>query len=567
MGILRNLKVGQKLLILIATAGLLLLVIGGSGYSYMLSMAKDTKKMYTEQLLTIDSLAKLRSNIKDMNAYMLEAMLSKDKAYSKELVNSIQTLNNANLSKEKPELFPEEVINVETYKSLAEEFSNLREHALELAAENKNQEAYDYYVKEVKTQGKELESALNRIITYHEERAKNVDRENDDKVTTASIIIITVIVAGLVLLAVGGTLISRTITSPLNAIRKMLARAGDGDLTERSSYDSKDEIGQLAVSYNDMAANMKDTLNLVSGNAEMVVASSAQLNASAQQSTEASVHIANTIQELASGSERQLRSVEESTTAIEQISNHAISINDNVTSVTDNAAETAQISADGKKSIDEMIWQMNEISSNVEGLGKTIQALSERSAEIGTINDAITAIADQTNLLALNAAIEAARAGEHGKGFAVVADEVRKLAEQSVQSAEQIASLITTIQTDTKETIQSMETTATGVARGIDVAQTAGSSFESIERAIRNVNGQINDVADSITELTSGTQQVAASISSVKDIAEEAAAISQTVSAGTEEQVASMEEIETSATNLAEISEELQTAVSKFKLN
>ena len=566
MGFLKNMKVGKKLLVLIMIAGVLLLAIGGIGYAYMQSMAKDTKSMYKDQLVTINTLSQIKNNDLLMDGYMLESMVSDNKAFKADMQNKIKELINQNIEMETPSLFTEKAVSFEEYGNMVKGFSDLRSQSLELAAQNKNKEAYQFYLDNVKPQRERMSNAANKLITYHKDLADQVDRQNDQKVASASTIFVIMIAVGLIVLIAMGTLISRMITRPLTGIQGLLAKASEGDFTGQAQYKSKDELGHLAVSYNHMLDSVKETMQMVSENAEMVVASSAQLTASAQQSTDASSHIATTIQELASGSDRQLRSVEDSADAVGQISDYAEKINKNVSAVTDNANETAHISAEGKKSIDKMISQMNEINQNVTGLGKTVQALSDRSAQIGSINDAITAIADQTNLLALNAAIEAARAGEHGKGFAVVADEVRKLAEQSVQSAEQIARLIETIQTDTDETLHSMETTAKGVAIGIDVAQTAGASFDKIEKSIIDVTRQIGDVASAISQLSDGTQQVSSSIQFVKDIAEEAAASSQTVSAGTEEQVASMEEIESSATNLSRISDELQEAVQRFKL-
>ncbi|MBO1510231.1 methyl-accepting chemotaxis protein [Metabacillus bambusae] len=228
------------------------------------------------------------------------------------------------------------------------------------------------------------------------------------------------------------------------------------------------------------------------------------------------------------------------------------------------ANQTSEMSVDGKKSIDKVKRQLNLINDNVTGLGSAINGLSERSIEIGRINEVITAIAAQTNLLALNAAIEAARAGEHGKGFAVVADEVRKLAEQSASSAKQITNLIAVIQNDTNQTIHSMNSTTKEVDAGLTVVEEAGKSFEKIEDSIKEVVLQINDVTGAINQLSSGTSQVATSIKIVKEIAEESAVRNQNVSAATEEQLASMEEIETSSTNLAKMSEQLQLLIRKF---
>jgi len=548
-------------------AGILILAVALVGYSYMKEMAHDSKAMYEEELSNISALGQMRANNREMDSYMLQSMLTMDKTYTVELHDKIKVLIDENISLEKPELFSKNSVDMDTYGPIVGKFSDIRQQALDLSFENKNKEAYNLYLNKVIPQAEVLNDTVDQLVAYHDKEAKKVNDQNKSKVDTATAIFALTGLFGIGLLITGGTLITRSITIPLTEIGRLMKGTEEGDLTLKAEYESKDELGQLASSYNTMVDSLRQTISKVNENAEMVVAASAQLNASAEQSTEASSHIASTIQDLTMGSERQLHSVEDSTNAVEQITEYAESINTNTASVSGNAAETARISAEGKKTMDEMIEQMNEINKSVTGLHRIVRGLSERSAQIGSINDAITALADQTNLLALNAAIEAARAGEHGKGFAVVADEVRKLAEQSVNSADQIANLIKTIQNDTEDTLSSMEETAKGVEVGISVAKTAGDSFQHIEKAIYGVTSQIEGVADAIGKMSQGTQQVASSIINVKDVAEEAAALSQTVSGGTEEQLASMEEIEASAGNLAHISEELQHAVSRFKLS
>lgn len=210
---------------------------------------------------------------------------------------------------------------------------------------------------------------------------------------------------------------------------------------------------------------------------------------------------------------------------------------------------------------------MNSINQTVTGLANVVKGLGERSKQIGQIIEVITGIAEQTNLLALNAAIEAARAGENGRGFAVVADEVRKLAEQSAQSAQQISMLITAIQQETNEAVQSMEMATKEASNGIVVIHTAGESFVEIKNAIEEVAVQIQEVSASVQQMSAGAEQIVQSMQLVSKIAESAASGTQEVSAATEEQLASMQEISASAVSLSKMAEELQQLIQKFKIS
>ncbi|MEC2077158.1 HAMP domain-containing methyl-accepting chemotaxis protein [Metabacillus fastidiosus] len=566
MNVLSNMKISQKFLLLITISILSLGIIGFMGYTYIKEMANDSEVMYKEQLKPISSLGQMLANNRLMDAYMLEAILTDDPIRYEQLMQNLEDTIAQNIQLEVPELFTEEVITMDDYVKFVEGYTIVRKEALRLAEAGEDDKAYTYYVNEGSSKRDELQQFNSELKLYHESLAEKIYKQNHEKLKTATAVFLAVITAAMAVSITIGLMISRSIVNPIKRIQKLMVRAESGDFSISGSYRSKDEVGQLVTSFNKMIMGLREMIRTVNETSETVAASSQELSASAEHSAKASEHISLTIQQLAVGSNHQLQSVEESTYVINEMTDYAEQITRNAEEMTESANETAEISIEGKQSIDKVMHQMNSINENVTGLGSSIKGLSERSVEIGKINEVITAIAGQTNLLALNAAIEAARAGEQGKGFAVVADEVRKLAEQSANSAEQITNLIQMIQHETNETITSMNSATKEVQGGLEVVQEAGQSFEKIEASINGVVTQIKDIASAINELSSRSTQIADSIHTVKTVAEESAASNQNVTAATEEQLASMEEIETSAANLAKISEQLQGLILKFKI-
>ncbi|MCG3420305.1 methyl-accepting chemotaxis protein [Oceanobacillus jordanicus] len=361
-------------------------------------------------------------------------------------------------------------------------------------------------------------------------------------------------------------LIIRSITRPVNNLVEVANKMSKGDLTVSVTNDSNDEIGQLAQAFNRMRKHLNEVIVQVRDKANNLAASSEELNASSQQNTVATEQITNSIQDVASGVESQSSSIDSSSRMAQEMSSSIQQIATSSNEVSSTAADATTVVDAGNKAIKTTVGQMEFIKKTVHELSGNIKGLGNKTREIGEIVDVITNIAEQTNLLALNAAIEAARAGEHGKGFAVVADEVRKLAEQSSQSSEQIKNMIQSIQSESVDAVKAMETGTTEVDRGIEVVSEAGQSFNDITSFVNTVTTQIQQVASKIQEISSGTDQFVETFDSLAGISETTSGAAQNVSASTEEQLASMEEITDSANSLSIMAEELQEVVEQFKL-
>ncbi|QQZ09339.1 methyl-accepting chemotaxis protein [Heyndrickxia vini] len=374
------------------------------------------------------------------------------------------------------------------------------------------------------------------------------------------------VICGIILGTLSAFLNHKRFIAPIKIIVEHIHQLTNGQLDSRTELSKAGMLKGIAQSLNEMTETWESIIKKVNETAFQVASLSEELSTKAGQTTTATKQVSITIQEVAAGSEKQVQSVEESSEIVAKMSAGAEQITSNAQSVSSSVIETLNVAGRGNEKIQNAVTQMNSIHETVNGLSDVIQELGERSEEIGQIVKVITGIADQTNLLALNAAIEAARAGEHGKGFAVVADEVRKLAEQSALSSKQITDLIQTIQIETSKAVTSMERATKEVSDGINVVHFAGEAFHMIQESVQTVTKQIQEVSVASEQMTTGVTHVVRSIEQITSVSETNAAGTQTVSAATEQQLASMEEITSSTFALAKMAEELQKLTKKFNV-
>ena len=358
--------------------------------------------------------------------------------------------------------------------------------------------------------------------------------------------------------------LARRITKPLERLANIAGVVASGNLSVTIETRTQDEVGQLAESMRRMIASLSLLIRKVTLTTEQVAASSQQLAATSKQSSQASHQVADNVAEMARGAEVQLKAVDESSALISHMSDRLRHIGTNVQGASGTCQKTSQAAMDGHTALYTAIRQMQIIENTVVQSSGVVARLGEKSKEIGQIVDAISSIAGQTNLLALNAAIEAARAGEHGRGFAVVADEVRKLAEQSQASAEQIAQLIRDIQVETDKAVTAMDQGTREVKTGGELAESAGQAFTQITSLIEQVATQVELMAADITNMERSSEQVVAAVERIHGISREAVTQTHSVSAATEEQSAAINDVASSSQALAQLADDLQHAVAQF---
>ena len=377
-------------------------------------------------------------------------------------------------------------------------------------------------------------------------------------------IIVAVVVVLLVL--IGIIFYTRFITQSIDEVKRLSALMADGDLRANMSITSKDEFGQMGHNFNIMITNLRNLLHNIIINSQQVAAASQELTANAHETVTATENISMTIQDIAEGITEQAVYVKKTTHSMNEISSKITHINNEMQNVTKTTLETADKALEGNQVVAHTIVQMNLINTKIDTATKVVSILDTKSREIDNIISLITNIAGQTNLLALNAAIEAARAGEQGRGFAVVADEVRKLAEQSEAAAKQISTIIRDIQNETNTTVGVMSESASSVQEGLKMVNKAESTFSEIQKAIQMISAQSRNISTAITGLSQDAVIVAEAVTNIAHSTTETSDRTQTVAATTEEQNAAMEEIQAAATMLAQMAEELDGNINLFKL-
>ncbi|MBW4080878.1 methyl-accepting chemotaxis protein [Paenibacillus sp. S150] len=359
----------------------------------------------------------------------------------------------------------------------------------------------------------------------------------------------------------------RAFKRPIKNLQSSIQTIREGDLTGRVAYNKKDEFGLLASNFNHMTMSLQNMVTAVKSASEMLAASADIIQKSTQETTESVNHVTEIVQENAEYAVSGAEAAKQAASTIDEMARGIVSVAESAGVIVEAAYKTGEQVSVGNNHIQEVGNQMNRIMSAVDDSSGIMNELSMLSGEAGKMTVAISDISRQTNLLSLNAAIEASRAGENGRGFAVVASEVRKLSEQSNQTAVQIGSTLNRMIELIHRSNQALQgNVREQLNQGLQVSTDAADAFSGIEQSTTLINGMIQDISASAEQMSASTEQVSATVFELSNISKRTADSAQSTSASTEEQMAMMLEINHSTHELAGISESLQELIKKFKV-
>ncbi|WP_447402812.1 methyl-accepting chemotaxis protein [Lysinibacillus sp. fkY74-1] len=384
-----------------------------------------------------------------------------------------------------------------------------------------------------------------------------------------SILKLTMIVIGVAIII--GILViwqyASSMAKPINRVVQAMERFAEGDLTQESmSIRSKDEIGKLANAMNQMQSKLKDMIHNIAQASDLITTSSKELSQSANEVNMGAEQVAITMNELASGAEGQAHHSNELTSLMERFTADLRETNQYGEHIHQSSFEVLGLTNEGSQLMTSSNSQMKKIDSIVQNAVEKVKNLDAQAQEISKLVVVIKDIANQTNLLALNAAIEAARAGEHGKGFAVVADEVRKLAEQVGYSVNDITTIVANIQQDFDVVTSSLEDGYQEVKEGTTQIKATSETFTTISDSINDVVESVQLISKNLSKVTEDGQKMNSAIQEIAAVAEESAAGVEQTTATTEQTSSSMEVMAGKSAQLSTLAIELKTLVAQFKL-
>lgn len=538
-----NVKIGSRLGLGFSLILLLLIVLVWVGINSMGKINQGLEQIvtvdYAKIKLANDTYSKVSAIIED-----IELMLLKDQAGRIEVKQEIDALRleyKAMMDKlEKLETSDKGKGLIDAAKTSLDNAKKANDEVIELSMSNRSDEALVVFNKDAFPLDTKIKDAFKGIIQYEEERMAVKHDEagrlfNRSRMTTFAI-------AGLAVLfgVLTSFSITHSITTPLGKMRSMIQdiAQGEGDLTKRLDETSKDELGETCHWFNLFADKLHGIISQISSSSSQVAAASSQLHSTAEQ--------------IATGAEEVAAQAGTVATAGEEMSATSGDIAQNCQMAAESAERASQTARNGAVVVDKTVAVMGQIAAKVQESARTVESLGARSDQIGAIIGTIEDIADQTNLLALNAAIEAARAGEQGRGFAVVADEVRALAERTTRATREIGEMIKAIQKETKGAVAAMEQGVIEVKNGTDEAARSGKALRDILEQVNDVTMQVNQIATAAEEQTATTGEISNNMQQITEVVQQ-------TTRGAHESA-------TAAAQLNGNAEELQRLVRQFRL-
>ena len=407
------------------------------------------------------------------------------------------------------------------YVRLLGQYRQIEERMKSLSRNNQIEELRTLLNTELLSNSEAVNAVLTRLLDINNSMANDSNQKAAEQYDSAFGLVVALLVLATALTMLFAWLLTRSITLPIAQALDAAENIAEGNLTQPIKVDGDDEAGRLLRAMNKMQEKLRDTLQRISGSATQLASAAEELNAVTDESARGLTQQNNEIEQAATA-------VNEMTSAVEEVARNAVS--------TSEASKNATASAgDGRDLVQETVSAIERMSGDVQGTATLIGALAEESRDIGKVLDVIRGLADQTNLLALNAAIEAARAGEAGRGFAVVADEVRALAHRTQQSTSEIERMIGSIQAGTEQAVDSMRNSTERAESTLNIAKGAGMSLDTINSAIIEINERNLVIASAAEEQAQVAREVDRNLVNIRDLSvQSATGASQTSAASSE---------------------------------
>ena len=537
-----NLKISGKIITVVTAIMLLMLCLGGFSIMQLAKVNGSTEEIATNWLPSVHAVDSLDASISDYRRQELQLNLSTSKEdrelYVKKMAEVEKELNQLDAGYVKLISSPEEKKLYEEYRGEWKAYQNVVKQEVEFSVQDKREESIALCRGEAKKHFLAAMDALDRDELLNKKGSDDAYASAKAVYGQSRIMIFALIAAALVIGMSLALLVSRIISRALAygvAVAETLAQ---GDLSVLIEASSGDETGQLLAAMRVMAGNLRAIIGQVAGTATQVASAASQLQSTAER--------------IATGAEQVAAQSGTVATAGEEMSATSGDIAQNCQMAAAGAQRASQSAHNGAEVVENTVRVMGQIAQKVQESARTVESLGARSDQIGEIIGTIEDIADQTNLLALNAAIEAARAGEQGRGFAVVADEVRALAERTTRATREIGEMIKAIQNETKGAVSAMEQGVQQVEAGTGEAARSGAALRDILEQVNDVAMQVNQIATAAEEQTATTGEIASNMNQITEVV-------QLTSQGAQESA-------TAANQLSGHAEELQRLVRQFKI-
>lgn len=539
---LRHMNIAPRAIISFALIGAFILILGVFSLREMSSIRGMGEEIAESSLPSISSLEEFTRITLTLRNLSYRLIVNQEPEIQRATIGEIDTLG-VRLKvalKEYEALIasPDERATFDQYATLTTTFQQLYEQSEVLARKGQVEDLTVLLGGEMRRVSASMDTALAKLLQINREQSADLNRQAEEQYSSAFKTVVGLLFLAALMTVMLAWLLTKSITQPISNALNAAEKIAEGNLTQPILVDGKDEAGRLLSAMAQMQANLRTTLEGISSSATRLASAAEEMNCITVESSIGLTQQNNEIEQAATA-------VNEMTSAVEEVARNAVS--------TSEASQNATAAAgEGRDLVRETVDAIDRMSAEVQGSAVLISQLANESRDIGKVLDVIRGLADQTNLLALNAAIEAARAGEAGRGFAVVADEVRALAHRTQQSTSEIERMISSIQSGTEHAVDSMRNSTERAESTLNIARGAGISLEAINSAVIEINERNLVIASAAEEQAQVAREVDRNLVNIRDLSVQ----SSTGAAQTS----------TASSELATLALDLNNMVSHFKI-